>query len=89
MNKLKITSILMLSSFIAFAQSGGERPGRFDSPGSGNFRNENFRNEIEPLDAPETGAEFVPIDDYQFLLLGLAVLLIAYFVYRSRQTQKV
>ena len=85
MNKLKITSILMLSSFIAFAQSGRERQGRFDSePGSGNFRHG-----IEPLDSGETGGEFVPIDDYQFLLLGLAVLLIAYFVYRSRQTQKV
>ena len=84
MNKLKITSILMLSSFIAFAQSGGERPGRFDSPrGSGNFR------EIEPLSTDPGTGQIVPIDDYQFLLLGLAVLLIAYFVYRSRQTQKV
>ena len=77
MNKLKITSILMLSSFIAFAQSGRERQGRFDS-----------QPEIEPLNAPGQGGEYVPIDNYQFLLIGLAVLLIAYFVYRSRQAQK-
>ena len=39
-------------------------------------------------DAPTDGGQFVPIDDYQFYLVGLGVLLTGIVVYRRKQIQQ-
>lgn len=86
MNKLTYSTILLISSIMAFAQR--ERPSR-DLEQQGTFDQSGpIVGGYETLDNSTGGQPTVPIDNYQFLLLGLAVLLIAYFVYRSRQAQQ-
>lgn len=77
MNKLFNTLLLTLFSVIAFAQQ--ERPGRF--PGG---------------DGPEehgpavggSGTSPAPIDEYTLILMGVAVLFIAFIAYRRMKVKK-
>ena len=86
MNKLTYSTILLLSSILAFAQR--ERPSRELEQQASNDQFGAYNGGYETLADGTGGQPTVPIDNYQFLLLGLAVLLIAYFVYRSRQAQQ-
>lgn len=75
MNKLFNTLLLTLFSVITFAQQ--ERPGRFpvgDGP--------------EEHGPAGPGGSGVPIDDYTFILMGVAVLFIAYIAYRKMNVKK-
>ena len=87
MNKITTTTILLLSSVVAFAQR--ERPTReIEDNVSVDPRSFDSSDSEVMFATPGGNNPTVPIDNYQFLLLGLAVLLIAYFVYRSRQAQQ-
>lgn len=73
MNKLFNTLLLTLFSVITFAQR--ERPGRFPEGG--------------PEDHSFTpGGGPAPIDEYTFILMGIAVLFIAYVAYRKMNVKK-
>lgn len=75
MNKLINTLLLTLISVITFAQK--ERPGRFPDGGG------------EPEDHAFTlGGTGVPIDEYTFILMGIALLFIAYIAYRKMNVKK-
>ena len=81
MNKLINSLILLFVSVLTFAQeSRQQREGRFPSTENSN---------PESLDNPGDGGQFAPIDDYTFVLFGLAVLLISYIAYRRYQLSKV
>ena len=82
MNKLIKSLILLFVSVLTFAQeSRQQREGRFPSTENSNQ---------ESLNAPgDGGGGFAPIDDYTFVLFGLAVLLISYIAYRRYQLSKV
>lgn len=75
MNKLFNTLLLTLVSVITFAQKA--RPGRFPEGG-------------DPEDhAWTTGGDgAAPIDEYAFILMGVAVLFIAYVAYRRMNVKK-
>lgn len=81
-NKTLNALVLMFVSVLAFAQEA--RPGRLLDPSDVNDTAIRPSGpEHEPTGTvPGHGA---PIDDYQFLLIGVAVLLIAYFIYKRRQ----
>ena len=83
MNKLILSTLLVVSPLIAFAQNQLTRPTR-ESEGQFNSQS-GFPGGAEENAAASAGGPGVPIDNYQFLLLGIAVLLIAYFIYRRRQ----
>ncbi len=85
MNKLILSTLLVVSPLIAFAQNQRTRPTR---ESEGQFDNQSGFPGGPEENALNPGGPGVPIDNYQFLLLGIAVLLIAYFVYRSRQAQQ-
>lgn len=74
MNKLFNTLLLTLFSVITFAQR--ERPGRF--PEGGGPEEHAAGNPSGPA----------PIDDYTFILMGVAVLFIAYVAYRKMNVKK-
>ena len=81
MNKLINSLILLFVSVLTFAQeSRQQREGRFPSTENSN---------PEPLTPSDGGGGFAPIDDYTFVLFGLAVLLISYIAYRRYQLSKV
>lgn len=77
MNKIALSTLIFASSVIAFAQENRVRPTREDQfnlpPGGGPEENVH-------------GGEYAPIDNYQFFLIGIAVLLIVYFLYKRKQT---
>lgn len=81
MNKIALSALIFASSVIAFAQENRVRPTREDQ-----FNQFN----LPPGGGPEEndfGGEFpAPIDNYEFFLLGIAVLLIVYFLYKRKQT---
>ena len=80
MNKLINSLILLFVSVLTFAQeSRQQREGRF--PSTENSNQESL--------APSNGGQMAPIDDYTFVLFGLAVLLISYIAYRRYQLSKV
>lgn len=79
MNKIALSTLLFASSVIAFAQEHRVRPTREDQ----------FNVPVPPGGGPEEnehGTPLAPIDNYEFFLLGIAVLLIVYFLYKRRQT---
>ena len=49
---------------------------------------EQVENQQEVLSDGNPGGEYVPIDDYQFYLVGLGVLLTGIVVYRRNQLEK-
>ena len=84
MNKLTYTFVLTLVSVMSIAQEGAaraERGGRFPS------NSDNFGNP-EVMTPPAEGSQIAPIDDYTFLLIGMALLIIAYVVYQRSQLKK-
>ena len=77
MNKLTNSLLLLLVSVITFAQeTRPERADRFPT------------NEGNPEDNFATPGGNTPIDDYTFLLIGIAVFLIAFVMYRRAQLRK-
>lgn len=99
MNKLIITLLFTILSVVGLAQESFNSYERIDLNTNVNepravqlqstVDNVNVSvGDYETLADGTGGQPTVPIDNYQFLLLGLAVLLIAYFVYRSRQAQQ-
>ncbi|MDO5655166.1 MAG: hypothetical protein Q4G27_03395 [Flavobacteriaceae bacterium] len=89
MNKLTNTLLFTLISVMSFAQEArperaAAREGSFETPAYGGGGME----ALAVNDAPGHGGEFAPIDDYSFLLIGIAVLMIAYVIYRRNQLVK-
>ena len=89
MNKLINALLLLMLPVITFAQQ-QQRPARasraaaadqFDGPTHGGGFN-------EPQFATPGGNTPVPIDDYTLFLIGVALLIIAYVVYRRNQLSK-
>ena len=82
MKKIALSSLLFTSSVIAFAQRTERQTSRYEpNSDAGTFA-------LQPAsvggDATPGGGSTVPIDNYEFLLLGIAVLMIAYFIYKRR-----
>lgn len=75
MNKILNALLLTMLSVISFAQQ--ERPGRFPE---GDGPEDNM--------AIPGGGGVAPIDDYTFILMGVAVLFIAYVAYRRMNVKK-
>lgn len=81
MNKLTYTALLLLNAVVAFAQQAQRevRPDRFPSESSNGGPEDNFAT---------PGGNTVPVDQYAYILIGVAILFIAYFVYTRRMQMK-
>lgn len=78
LNKLTTSLLLLFVSVMTFAQE--TRPERADRfPSNNPTPEDNFAT---------PGGNVVPIDDYAFLLIGIAVMIIAYVMYRRSQLSK-
>lgn len=96
-NKTILTLVLSLFMVVAFSQQASFEKNNLNN----NLSNEigstkpqistyssQMDNESEVLSTGDPGGQIVPIDDYQFYLVGLGVLLTGIVVYRRKQLQQ-